>query len=664
MLKINPKQLEKDIADLYDIENNSFIAKKKDFKGDIFETEVGDINQSEFLPRLKVKRWDNECNFSVGLIDDEDDKPVIETEAEKIKWKKAKREVHFYPVYKTENVKPTQIRYIKLGQISPVKMTAEYEMFRHSKLDIPVITSYSSDKEALMLYGYYDVEKYFDYNNLPIPVCRISPPSNVVNPVYLHPDLHWVDIHFSHKDESNRDNVAKAIIDILKNYNVDVIREKGSPYFYYGKDGKQIKFCTMVLEDNGRIWFYINLGVDYHKSRDYYKEEDKPTSEANGLWEINPDIPETIIDEIVEKITKNINCQKQESSFTLEENQRISKLETILSNENWIKKAERIDINWSDKKEVEGYEFDVVLNEKPITNKIELSIETKGLKFLKQRVLTQQELDNGCYKPENAVGSFAVYHENKEGDYSKIGGKNYKAGKAFHIYRPLLEDSAGKKVWGKLNIDEIKGILSVEIPQEFLDNAVYPIKQAAGLEFGYTTAGTAGSSISDVIYGSLFTSEASAGDGDHIKASISEAYNNTTKNFKYAIYLHSNSGLVDNSITNEGTSTGGSTKTWYELAFPTAPSIAVSTEYVLVAFGESGYWNFYYDDGDGTIQGHKDINPTYDTFPATASFTHEDKKHSIYCTYTAAGAPPPAPVIRRRHIFHRILALLSLLGIN
>ena len=35
----------------------------------------------------------------------------------------------------------------------------------------------------------------------------------------------------------------------------------------------------------------------------------------------------------------------------------------------------------------------------------------------------------------------------------KARGKNYKTGKAFHIYRPLITDGAGKTVWGELNID-------------------------------------------------------------------------------------------------------------------------------------------------------------------------------------------------------------------
>jgi len=46
-----------------------------------------------------------------------------------------------------------------------------------------------------------------------------------------------------------------------------------------------------------------------------------------------------------------------------------------------------------------------------------------------------------------------------------VGGKEYKAGKFGHIYRPHLYDSNGLEAWGDLHIEN--GIYSVEIPQEF-----------------------------------------------------------------------------------------------------------------------------------------------------------------------------------------------------
>ena len=155
-----------------------------------------------------------------------------------------------------------------------------------------------------------------------------------------------------------------------------------------------------------------------------------------------------------------------------------------------------------------GFEYEIILNEKPKSNVTELKIETENLVFYYQAPLNEEEQDElvvsctetQCFnkdgkviveRPENIIGSYAVYHKDDvKGDYSRVGGKNYKAGKAFHIYRPQMIDANGNKTWGKLNINIAVGIVSVTIPQEFLDNATYPVRHATGYTFGYETAGS------------------------------------------------------------------------------------------------------------------------------------------------------------------------------
>ncbi|MBU0847632.1 hypothetical protein KKH23_10640, partial [Patescibacteria group bacterium] len=159
-----------------------------------------------------------------------------------------------------------------------------------------------------------------------------------------------------------------------------------------------------------------------------------------------------------------------------------------------------------------GYEFEIDLKSKPITNKIEFTLNTKGLKFSYQGPLTEEyesgyserfkkeiivtetqvkDLDGKVLseRPENVVGSYVAYHSTKGPTNNVAGGKLYRSGKFGHIYRPKIVDSLGKEVWGVLSIDKTAGILSVEIPQDFLDNAVYPVRHAAGLTIGYNTLG-------------------------------------------------------------------------------------------------------------------------------------------------------------------------------
>jgi len=136
--------------------------------------------------------------------------------------------------------------------------------------------------------------------------------------------------------------------------------------------------------------------------------------------------------------------------------------------------------------ELGGFEFEIILKEKPVTNKIIFNIQTQGLRFSYQPPLTQQEIDNGSIGPENVVGSYAVYHATRTNIHaSKADAEKYKTGKAFHIYRPHLVDALGAEAWADLNISN--SVLTITIPQQFLDEAKYPV--TIDPEFGYHSIG-------------------------------------------------------------------------------------------------------------------------------------------------------------------------------
>ena len=135
-----------------------------------------------------------------------------------------------------------------------------------------------------------------------------------------------------------------------------------------------------------------------------------------------------------------------------------------------------------------GVEIEVVLNEKPTTNVFSFTIDgAENLDFFYQPALTQQEIDDGSFRPENVIGSYAVYHRIKANHI--LGDTNYATGKAYHIYRPKAIDANGVEAWGELSYDG--GILSVIVPQKFLDDAVYPVK--VDPTFGYTSIGASAS---------------------------------------------------------------------------------------------------------------------------------------------------------------------------
>lgn len=137
-----------------------------------------------------------------------------------------------------------------------------------------------------------------------------------------------------------------------------------------------------------------------------------------------------------------------------------------------------------------GFEVEVLLTEKPATNKFDFTIENaSNLVFYYQPPLDAQDIADGVTRPENVVGSYAVYYAKK--DY-KIGEINYGTGKAFHIYRPRVVDYNGKWTWGELKYSE--GVLSVVVPQDFLDTATYPV--LVDPTFGKTAIGASRNNLS------------------------------------------------------------------------------------------------------------------------------------------------------------------------
>jgi len=290
-----------------------------------------------------------------------------------------------------------------------------------------------------------------------------------------------------------------------------------------------------------------------------------------------------------------------------------------------------------------GVEFDVILKEKPDSNIFEFPIEAQGLKFYYQPPLhpahptwadTNGDGKVDTFRPENVVGSYAVYHESKQGDYTKLGGKNYKTGKVFHIYRPKVTDAEGKEIWGELNIDEKAGILTITISQNWLDNAVYPV--TIDPNFGYeTVGGSFGDLMNDVIKGSWFTCPED-GTAQSLSMYISNGW--TDEQVKGAIYKKSDNFLVGSTEEKIILGTPSWSPAWYTFNFFGSPSLSAGEDYFLVGWANKNpsgsFKSIYYDDVTEEKAGYQD--KTYGSWPDQWSPTLYKRRFSIYCTYTAA----------------------------
>jgi flagellin-like protein len=145
--------------------------------------------------------------------------------------------------------------------------------------------------------------------------------------------------------------------------------------------------------------------------------------------------------------------------------------------------------------------------------------------------------------------------------------------------------------------------------------------------FGYASTSSSTDSIENYIRGSSF----SCPESGTLQSITAYIYASTTYNMKAAIY---NDGTNTKVAETAERSVSSGTR-WVTFTFTTSPSVTAGNSYVLVVWSQSRSSesaNLYYHSG-GSTQGHYD-SETYGSWPSTASFTHESREYSIYCTYT------------------------------
>lgn len=273
-----------------------------------------------------------------------------------------------------------------------------------------------------------------------------------------------------------------------------------------------------------------------------------------------------------------------------------------------------------------GLEVETILKKKPKgknANQIEFTLETKGLDFFYQPELTEEEKKQGAERPDNVVGSYAAYHKTSKHN-------QYKTGKAFHIYRPKIIDDNGNEVWGELDIDEENNLLTVTVPQDFLNQAVYPVR--VDPTFGYTSAGgtTTGVFGADDFYGAVFNAPE-----DGVVQDINyyaEEFDGNTSESKGVIVDYvdgSNDPILDNGVGNPVT-ISSSTYDWYKSEYNVKPTFYSSEDYILGYTVKSLAVRGAYDSGGTSIFGG--ANPDYSS-PTSVTGTEGGDKVSVYANY-------------------------------
>lgn len=312
----------------------------------------------------------------------------------------------------------------------------------------------------------------------------------------------------------------------------------------------------------------------------------------------------------------------------------------------WVEDKQEVHLYDLDIDEDGGYEIEILLREKPDTNVFNFSLQTKGLKFLHQPELTKEEIEQGFHRPDNVVGSYAVYHESKRNNFTN--GKHYRTGKAFHIYRPHVKDAAGNETWAELSINERSGVLSVEVPQEYLNNAVYPV--LVDPTFGYTSAGSSNLSPggSNTIYHYNESGGFNIGTGftvDNIDM-YAARQSGSSNNLKTFIYSETGGVATDLEVSTSGVLLNSTSFSWKTFTPTTSPELTSGDYYIGFVADSNGWYLKYDSDASYSVSYVTDFSENFystppDPFPTSGddSFTFGSRKASLYATYTEASSP-------------------------
>lgn len=285
-----------------------------------------------------------------------------------------------------------------------------------------------------------------------------------------------------------------------------------------------------------------------------------------------------------------------------------------------------------------GFKVDILLNEKPKTNRFCYDIVgAENYDFFYQAPLTEQEIAEGASRPPEIEGSYAVYHKTLKNHI--LGQENYATGKVMHIPRPQvweLENEAATKEWAELSYNN--GELCVTARQEFLDNANYPVR--IDPTFGYTTAGATSNGSTAIQCGFASTTESGA------VSSITAYTQDTSSPFSnMGMAMYTSTGTVpSNTIPDvflaedSGNYTFVSTTAdWYTTNV--SYSVSASTDYWLCIYmsNTTGSEAIYYD----AVTGYDLIikSSTFETWPnplGTVSSKVTNSRVSIYATYTTS----------------------------
>lgn len=292
-------------------------------------------------------------------------------------------------------------------------------------------------------------------------------------------------------------------------------------------------------------------------------------------------------------------------------------------------------------------EWEAILHQKPGNQyRWIFPMESENLDFFYQRALTPEEIAEGYRQPDSVTGSYAVYHSSKKWN-------EYKTGKAFHIYRPKVYDSAGDTVWLDLSIDTVASTITLEGTRQWFRDAAYPV--TIDPTFGYTSVGAnTGNMGSSVIRGWKMVTNDAALEGaqvDSIRFYIN-SFDGVDFDMVWGIYSTTTNDTINTRLSYQtsGETYNSTGWNWTSNSFTTY-AISNSTAYGLVELSNKSANPDITGAFDWTGAMKSQMNSAYDysdydNLPSDFG-TLSNSTNKVFSIYASCTSPVRT---RRRHI--------------
>lgn len=588
--------------------------------------EVGDSKQHDFVPQVKLMRWDNEVNFSVRYEGETQDYAdvgggVLVTKNTRIYEREPKA------LEPEKKIAPNRARIVDAGRVKPTGFPALYQMHRDLDTKHPVVSHWVSDGIGFAYWGSVDARKDLYVDELPYPISRAPLKKHSSCPVIYMNNIFVVDVYWP-GHQISLDTVLSAYNKALSKYGVSIERSNNfsGHLLVYRKGLRKVRVGRMDFEDDHvtTLFFLDNPVTD--ELIQYVKPgarlRDTKMFPIGGLRDLNPEIEDSLAGDVAHELARLAGLRARKTPLLPAEQQKYVELESVYADKSYqVEGIVGRPLPYDEKKP--NLELEIILDDRPDSNVFELSIQSKGLDFYYQPELTEREVEEGMIRPPHVVGSYAVYHSTKKNN-------KYKTGKAFHIYRPQAIDNNGAWTWADINISN--GKMTITVPQNFLDNAIYPV--TIDPTFGYDEQGaTYAEIIPRRAQGSVFTAPE---DGELKSLSVYVEGMETIER-RLAVYNPSDGSLHSQSdVSDDSWSTG-----WHTLNLSGA--IEKSSDYILTPVhngGEKAFVLFYFDTGAANqgVRGESFDVEDWPTLSDPDNFTfYSNNKFSIYATYGPPG---------------------------